>query len=735
MKALILALVALVAVACGSQSSGEGSASWVSLEAGDGAKVELEMLESDTGQTGSFAKVAEATGEVAEDRKNVSAQYELTLPSLAAVTSNVTVTVPLAEQFLTAGFPVAALQPEVFDQTSQQWKPTGSLVVYDSKGQTLTFDISALGKVEYELPVIPEGISTKPAALEDGQFTGKYRVGLYLFSDAVRVERPGSSFAIMYYPSELKKPYSVKDDGAWNSTSGNATDKEVPDFVEDLDAALNGAYDALLELDTSSGKLFSALPLPQVVYITDTGEGAGESPLGGPMKMSNSRIESWTDLRGVTAHELIHVLQGRYYTGGTAGNVINWAFTQNRWYIEATANFLGAKVSNYSAEEQHSFYTKDGDANYLSFSLLSSDNNSMYTAAHFLSWIADTYGLPAVGDVMQSGDNAIAALSSSLRNAGEESGLSGAFLKYGRYVATMPDDMDGMNRSILVKLTNYNIANGYINRTMFTDKRPFVSLTRPVKPLSMVYFEVQSKNTDSGLLVLDNVAAKGASLEYTTWNIIGTSNTSFSGLMPIDDYQGKPLTVKDFGANGTYKGFTQLIVNNNFLTTFNIKHAYYVLTAPKVTEVVAGSVTWDTSVYADFPAGQLSGFAIFKDLGEGCLRLGTASYQNGQTLSFKSSDITAGDTIIVQVMDKFDHAWPEVVEAEIEEPSEDTVDPVKHPACANTPEGSDSCYNDSCYNCCVDCEEGAVLIYECMSGCYVYDGEMGGETVQFCDCN
>jgi hypothetical protein len=53
--------------------------------------------------------------------------------------------------------------------------------------------------------------------------------------------------------------------------------------------------------------------------------------------------------------------------------------------------------------------------------------------------------------------------------------------------------------------------------------------------------------------------------------------------------------------------------------------------------------------------------------------------------------------------------------------------------CAGVTPGNDVCYQNSCYNCCGDCANGSVLIYECMGTCSVSDGGPGGTALCECD--
>ena len=72
----------LLLLDCSSGGDGAGGLSPQTggqLEAEDGATLTFPTHYSEQGAEGKFEKVADAHGEVAEDRKNISAEYQLTL--------------------------------------------------------------------------------------------------------------------------------------------------------------------------------------------------------------------------------------------------------------------------------------------------------------------------------------------------------------------------------------------------------------------------------------------------------------------------------------------------------------------------------------------------------------------------------------------------------------------------------------------------------------------------------
>jgi hypothetical protein len=662
---LLFALLAAILLAgCVVTEEEPGAIPEVVLTASDGAQASFPPATDDPAAPapgGSFEKIAEATGTVVEDLKNVSATYQLNLDDSADLAGNLWFSVPLAAGLLPEGVSGAALQP-MMDAGDGTWVPVGSLVYHDSASNTLAFAVNLRGKVVYNIPEDRKlGLEEKALPLEPGPVVRKFRVDTWLWTSALRSNREGSAFQITWYPAEAGAKVAVKSDAAWGNPSGTATDPAVPNMVEDLDAALNMIYSGLLNFSGPGGQLFAPLSLPQQAYITYTGDGAGESALGGPLKVSNTRIEGLHDLIGVAAHELVHVFQGQYYTGGTTGNLLNTVFSSNRWFIEACANYLPAAVLNYTDQEKLTFWTKDGDSEYLANGLTQPDDNNMYTAAHFLNYLVGLYGDNLLGSVMGSSSKATVALSSALKDAGVTGGLGQAYSNYGYWMVTHRDEMAGMNRGILNKLHAFNTKFAPMPR--LKDDRNYLALTRPLAPLAMSYLEVMAANKKEGLLVATLKADKSSGLDSFTWGFYGNSTAAFEGKLPVDDPSKASLTFKDCGQGRDCNGLTRLLVSTTSVSTANITDSFYLLFVPDGIQAQEGKVTWSAASVGTIPAEFISGYNVFRDLGGTYERLGSAAYLAGGEQTYANISLKATDTLLVQVEDRFGNVWPEVEEA------------------------------------------------------------------------
>ena len=232
----------------------------VVLTASDGAKASFPPATEDPvapAPGGSFEKIAEATGAVVEDLKNVSATYQLSLDDSADLAGNLWFSVPLAAGLLPEGVGGAALQP-MMDAGDGTWVPVGSLVYHDPATDTLAFAVNLRGKVVYNIPEDRKlGLEQQTLPLEPGPVARKFRVDSWLWTSALRSNREGSDFQITWYPAEAGAKVAVKSDAAWGNPSGTATDPAVPNMVEDLDLALNMIYSALLNFSGPGGQLFA----------------------------------------------------------------------------------------------------------------------------------------------------------------------------------------------------------------------------------------------------------------------------------------------------------------------------------------------------------------------------------------------------------------------------------------------------------------------------------------------
>lgn len=775
------------------------------LVAGDGASVTFD-LEDGESASGEFVKVDEATGEVVDDCKNVSATYSLTLESM--VDGDVMVSIPLAEEYLSEGWEAVSLRPERYDSERGDWVPTGSLVFYDEVNGTASF-VTNLGKGKDRVEETEERL--QPLTPRLSVQSVRLRMGLVLWSDAATATIPGSRFTIRYYASGVSVKNAVPDDSKWKSTSGRATNPEIPDYVEDVDAALNEAYDGMLALQYDGNAIFSELKADQLVaYISDCDEAAGMSPLGGPLKISNTQIESWNDMRGVAGHELTHVFQGKYFLSGNTGGFVHQLLGTGAWlwFVEASANHYSNRVMKLDQEARDSLYGRKESEKYLSLGLASSDDHSYYLAALFLDFIVDRTGTDVVTAVMKTGSTqrSLSALSTVLLASPKKEGLGVSLEEYGRRLVRYPEFGDKVNFSILSGLLNYNrTVREALSGTQFKDDTTYISLKYSMPPASVAYVEARGSNSDNALLVIDTIDANAAQVSTFTWDFIGNTDAEFNDTLPLEDYSGNTLTVKDFGASGAKKAFSEVIINTDFTKNQAVDFRYYLLVPPSINSVGEGLVDIDASSVGNIPTNLLKEIRVYRMEPSGSwVKLGAVTWTGETHPVFENGTVKATDELLVQWVDRHDNVWPlvEVGEAEglfigcrsfvegvyqwgcesmewngadfesddflanamqgcmnagwtqyynvvfdnetdcknwcsesagdsgvCKTPGETTVIPTG--ICDGVLPGDDVCHESACYNCCGDCEGGSVKLFECDSGCYVFENS----GFSLCDCN
>jgi hypothetical protein len=655
----------LLALACASEPEGGGGGTaqaTVTFEAGDGASASVLAASAAGTVAGGFEKVSDATGTIEDDRKNVSATYRIRIDDVMQRSGNVVVTVPLAEGMLPPGWNAGTLQPEMQDPGTKAWGPVGAMVVVDAEGRRIAFDVPVPMPPKTPPDEVSSALSARAGALSGKAWDALVRVSNLMLSATERTQLPGPTFAVTWYPSTPASKNSVLDDATWKGTGG--ADKAVPNFVEDLAAGLEEVYPKLLTLQSSSGPLFSKLSVPQEVYVADCKGSAGESPIGGPMKVSNSQIRFPADLGRVAMHELVHVLQGQHYTRGTMGNALNYFFTGNRWFIEASATFLPAHAAGLGDAERHGYYTEGGYDAYLVEGLACPDDTAVYAAGHFLDWIARKHGVQVVADVMKESGVAVVGLASALKKAGYAEGLSGAFKAYGRELVTKPDGFDGMNGQALGSTLSFLLGYGHLSGKRLDEKRTYQTLTRDLPPMSLSYVELTLANATPGLLVVAAAAPSGL-VETWTWDVAGTTAAAYQGRLPLE-VPGRPsIAVKDAAAGGSCKAMSQLVANTDFRNVVPVSFAYWLLLPPVAGSPAKGAVTFTTS-RGNLPPDRLAGYNVFRMAGDKGVRLGRVPPSAEATLTFANEAIEVGDDIVVQVEDALGNVWPVVKEGETE---------------------------------------------------------------------
>lgn len=667
--AILLAALLFQLSGCADQEGGFDPIETMTLRAGDGAEVSFDFDTEQGEVQGSFERVADPDGTVTDDRKNVSATYALSLDG--PVVGDLVVSIPLATDYLPDDFARVSLAPEWQDPLSGQWRHTGSLAQYDPGAQTLSFVVNI--PVE-DVPATDSAPRLARPLWRSYLDAAKFRVGVSQWTESVTVQIPGSAFTFTYYPSHLGKYYSIKSDSDWASTSAKATDPTIPDYIEDLDAALNEAYANLLTLSDGGTPLFTALTDAQRhVYVEDLSGDAGASPLGGPMLMSNSVIKGWEDLRGVAGHELVHVFQGNYFLQGKTGGLVHIVVGAGSWlwFIEGMANHLSARVQKLPPAAKDSLYGRNESPLYLNLGLASAHKSSYYLSAHFLDFATERSGFGIIPAVLK-GDRSkrsLHVLSGALLAAPRNEGIGATFEEYARQLVRYPEKANGMNLSIVARLLSYqtNPKPPYLTGTFFRDQTTYISLTRTLPPFAAAFVEARAMNSREALLVIDSVSEKPNSVATLTWDRITSKDIELDGVLPLEDYSGKTLTVANFGKGLARSGFSQIIVNTDTSRHQPIRFAYYILAAPPVLAVDAGSVRINAAVLGNIPLDVVSEFGVFrrKDSG-GFEKLGTLARGETAELTYTSSKVQATDSIVVQVVDRHGNVWPELKEGEPE---------------------------------------------------------------------
>lgn len=548
---------------------------------------------------------------------------------------------------------LADFRLERWQAAQGQWVPEGFPMTWDASSGEVTFEIGN-----------PESGNFSVGAFHTQQSSAyRYRVRVYIFSNILTVRREGSPFQIHYYPSNLGYADSVKKDAVW-SGSGQASEERIPDFVEDLDLALNQAYTRLLQIQLKSGQpLFKKLAEPIDVYIRNTGSAAGNSPLGGPAVISNLQITDWEDLQRVTTHELVHVLQGQYYT--LSGLLTGRA---NRWFIEAMAEYFTVRTLGLGDTGKKEVY---GDllADYLGVPLNSSSDGSMYAAGHFLNWASDQISLSLVPDALaHSSANDAVSLSSQIRAQSSYSGLGEALINYLHWVNTHPEADGGFNADVKGKLQAFHIAAGTWPKVnlVFTNDQTYIPLDTSLNTLSVLYGEFLARNDDKAMLVMDaSAVSNDSSLRSRTYDRVGTSSSdypnplSLEGSMDLSVFTRKSITIPNFGKTAEHTAAEQWILNDSMTTAMPLKIRYYLLRTPQITEQLDGKVTWSTQAVKQIPAELLDSYAVY--LNNHLLEEGLAVERSKAEQSYENPAIRAkGLPVTVTIKDHLGNIWPEM---------------------------------------------------------------------------
>ena len=615
----------------------------------DGARAVAPDVAGDA--IGSFARLPDAGQPLDAEHAAASAAYRVTVPEAADRSAPLILAIPVDQAALPAGWQAAGLRAEV--RGPDGWRTVAAMGRFD-EAQGL-----------YWCRLLPPA---SPAADEAGdvpasgygvtQATGEWVTEIrlaYLLSAMQTVHREGSRFRINYYPSQAGQKHTVPLDADWPG-GGHAVDARIPDYIEDLDAALEEAYDGLMRVKRTGKDLFTAPSLPIEVTVTDTGGEAGNSDLGGPIEIGARAISDYEDLRSVAAHELVHLLQGQFYStyGLFSGRL-------NTWFIEATANHLAARVLAMSPERRRAFY---GDAltTYLSVPLNAADAGSMYAAAHFLDHLVARTDDLFIGDVMAGPrGNDLTAIGQALRGRGIQGGVGAALGAYVEEIVRTPQGTAGLHQVIKAALESQAVAQGHVAGTSFFKDAAHRRIQRTLPPLATFYAGFLPRYANEGLLVVRSSASQGASLDSVAFDVVGADDAAYTGRLAVDRYDevpaSRPWLFRKFGPRHAIRGAEWAVTNTSAATSAKLEMDAYVLPHTFSSEQEPGVVSWDASTAASIPKALLVGWRIFDGDTE-LTKKPVPVAEGGGTQSFSHPVIDQHGLVGIALQDVEGNVWP-----------------------------------------------------------------------------
>ncbi|MDA3895375.1 MAG: hypothetical protein PF482_04410, partial [Desulfobacteraceae bacterium] len=538
------------------------------------------------------------------------------------------VTVPVTTVDIPTPIDEFAFAIETYNEDTGQWERNDAMAQYNENTNSVTFWANHFSKKRVVY------IGDDP----------NVELQKYLYKS------DNDKFYITYFsPVTLNKPSShlPSADNVWLG-SATATNPEVPDYIEDLGKALETAltYQTTKIIKPDGYLLFDDpthdnLSLPDHAISVDVKKipAKGDTRLGGPMRINN-RLKNWHEMKVVAAHELVHLLGDKYYTGTGA--------RLNRWFYEAIAEFYGTKAAGYTKEAYTTYFS--GYFNYLRVSLDASDETSYYAVGDFLYWLEDKMnGHVAAGVVISGYSWDITGLNNLLKEWGSSLGD-----EYSQYVldCTMGDH-DYRADNIKTSITFYNST----LYKKFRFKQPH---------LTARYIRINPNVFEDGMLVAESGAHYFGQIPLKTYSYTDKN-------IPVADIDNnlektteanKPIVVKHFGKKGTdgvqHSVFHQIIINPLIadMTVGGGEYYfdYYILVPPEIKSSSAGEVTWSLPDYGE---NTIKGFHVYSD----GVQLTSNPINNRY---YADTRILTTSDVQVTVVDKFDNEWPEVEEEELQ---------------------------------------------------------------------
>jgi len=354
------------------------------LEAGDGAYVYLPDMAPEQLTGLDMSVSADSAGQKTDGGLIVSREYSLQLDWQDATGPNLLTAIPLDTSVFGDVSAEDLFAVEYLDQVSNTWVLLSAMTYLDLQEGMLYVDLPLQKIIQQQIYFnfhlnFHAGQENMQRSQENTYPPVKLRASKFSprpqpWVSQKKVEFNNSPFVIIYHDSGYN---AIMADAEWNGTKNTHLDSSgntVPEYIGDLHQAL---------VDGSGNQLFS--PRSRItVYVQKMAE-AGNASLGGNMQF-NIKMEDYQEMLWTAAHEMVHVLQGEYYA-------VKGLFTgrQNRWFIEATAQYFGALILGLDEMEKAEFYPGSYSGNYLSVPITANNDGSFYLLGHFLDWLSKSY--------------------------------------------------------------------------------------------------------------------------------------------------------------------------------------------------------------------------------------------------------------------------------------------------------------------------------------------------------
>jgi len=671
-----------------------------SITGQDGSQVTFPSGFASSSVDVSWSLTTECDGASDGDYKTVSGSYNLKLSNEDAVTKAATITLPLDTDALPstdAGQIKANMVVEYLDPDTGLWKTFEQIAAYDASSTSVSVSVpvpqlvggNALAAARRS-GRLPEKEWWKPIDWDVNGLSARirYRMG----NASGQYDGPGSGARLKYYPPTPANDNSILDNTAWAEKSFVTDPYKASspyNYINDLAEAYHLIEERLDAVRDFDGNAILDAPTMYLVYVLDIGEDNGQSPLGGPILLSNKQITNWLDMRSTAAHEYVHLLQGTNLGYGTLESF------GDRWFIEAMAQYYSALCLGTTDATALNKHFTDGASTlyYLSEPITYDDTSSFYSLGHFLYWLANKqYDEAFVADLVSKRptNNSLSNMMTLVTAEGDT--LVNVYAEYVEWLLTDPDDANESiaTASIKVDMFKHNLQRKalYGDATNYYDvdteqsvagllsrSSPYKLLKKSISPMATTYVNFKAqKNDPDGLLVVRDLGSSSGSwkswlLASDAYNMLATSD--YDAAKQMDEGKAfpwsAPMTLDSFGGDtASYHGVENVIINKASPDAWLSSTAwveYYVLFRPTIELVEAGKITWGTAGVAKnkgIPAERIEGYDVYTKEGtklNSTPIVPTTDYSS----SFSDSSILAGDTsddYVVVLVDTLGNQWP-----------------------------------------------------------------------------